>query len=219
MKQIKYILQFLLLITLSNDNLLSKEVRIDYDSIRPKIALVLSGGGARGVSQIGVLRELENSKIKIDYIVGTSIGAIIGGLYSSGYSVDQIENIVKTANWDDIFSFGNKQNRSDIFIDQKQNSDKGILKLRFKNFNFEVPKAISIGSKFNSFLQNYIWDANYQSFGDFNNLKYQFRAVATDLVTAKSVSLKKGDLINSIKASSTVPLRYTPINIDNMILV
>lgn len=219
MKQIKYILQFLLLITLSNDNLLSKEVRIDYDSIRPKIALVLSGGGARGVSQIGVLRELENSKIKIDYIVGTSIGAIIGGLYSSGYSVDQIENIIKTANWDDIFSFGNKQNRSDIFIDQKPNSDKGILKLRFKNFNFEVPKAISIGSKFNSFLQNYIWDANYQSFGDFNNLKYQFRAVATDLVTAKSVSLKQGDLINSIKASSTVPLRYTPINIDNMILV
>lgn len=219
MKQIKYISHILLLMVLSCFNLLSKEVRIDYDSIRPKIALVLSGGGARGISQIGAIRELENNGIKIDYVVGTSIGAIIGGLYSSGYNTYQIENIVKTANWDDIYSLGNKQNRSDLFIDQKQISDRGIVKLRFKDFEFEIPKAISIGTKFNSFLQNYIWDASYQCFGNFNNLKYPFRAVATDLVSAKSISIKSGDLVTSIKASATVPLRYTPIKIDSLVLV
>ena len=87
--------------------------------LRPKIALVLSGGGSRGLSQIGVLKILEQNNIPIDYIVGTSIGAIVGGLYASGYSADTLEHIVKYTAWDEMFSLLKDQDRNDMFLDQK----------------------------------------------------------------------------------------------------
>lgn len=198
---------------------ISLPASFDPDSLRPKIALVLSGGGARGVAQIGALKEFEKAGIKIDYIVGTSIGSIIGGLYAVGYTADEMDSIICSANWDEIVSIGSQQDREDLFIDQKRINDRNLFTLRFDNFELVVPEAISFGTKFNAFLKGLFWNGIYKDNGNFNNLKYKFRAVATDLVKGESVTLKSGNLEKAIRASAAIPLQYSPVRLDSMVLV
>mgnify|MGYP000663428885 CR=1 FL=1 len=191
-----------------------------YEKLRtPKIALVLSGGGARGLAQIGAIKEFEKAGIKFDYIVGTSIGAIIGGLYSSGYSASEIESIVLNANWEEILSLTDEHLRSYYFLDQKEINDRNFLTFRFNDFKFVIPEGISSQQKYHQFLQELIYKAPYQAYGDFDNLKYPFRAVATDLVSGRSVSFSKGNLLLAMKASSTIPLVNNPVKMDSMIFV
>lgn len=188
-------------------------------SIKPKISLVLSGGGARGFAQIGVLKSIEENNIQISNIVGTSIGSLIGGLYASGYSVNELDSITQNVKWNEIFSLDNSQERNNLFLDQKIENDKSLISLRFKGLEIQIPKAIATGNSFNSFLQGLIWQSGYQPYGDFDKLKYPFRSVTTNIVNGEIVPLAKGDLVKAIKASATVPLRYSPIEIDSMLLV
>ncbi|MCX7736038.1 MAG: patatin-like phospholipase family protein [Candidatus Kapabacteria bacterium] len=185
----------------------------------PKIALVLSGGGARGLAQIGALKELEKAGIKFDYIVGTSIGAIIGALYASGYTASELESIVLNANWNEILSLTDEHLRSFYFLDQKEINDRNFLTFRFNDFKFVVPEGLSSQLKYHQFLQELLYKAPYQAYGDFDNLKYPFRAVATDLVSGEPITFSKGNLLLAIKASSTIPLVNKPIKIDSMIFV
>ena len=218
-----YILIILIIgLFVSNTEIYSEELFYELphrDSLLPKTALVLSGGGARGLSQIGVLKGMKKAGIKFDYLVGTSIGAIIGGLYASGYTPEELEAILKTANWQDAVAMTNTNLRSMLFIDQKQIYDRSLLTLNFNNFNFVIPEAATEGTVFDKFLQELIWYGTYQPVSDFNKLKVPFRVVATDLVSGKSVVLSKGNLSKAIRASATIPLRYSPIRIDSMILV
>ncbi|MFW5702205.1 MAG: patatin-like phospholipase family protein, partial [Bacteroidota bacterium] len=186
---------------------------------KPTVALVLSGGGARGFAQIGVIEELFEAGIEIDYIVGTSIGSIIGGLASCGYSPRQIDSIVTNADWKTLISFSEQKERSNLFLDQKSLYDRSIATVRFKNFKLVMPEAISVGTNFNSFLQKLIWNGIYKADGDFDNLKYPFRCVATDIVMGKSVSLGSGNLARAIRASAAIPLQFSPVRIDSMVLV
>ena len=188
-----------------------------YEELRPRIALVLSGGGARGLAQIGVLKEFEKAGIPIDYIVGTSMGAIIGGLYSVGYSASELDSIVSNANWDEILSLEREIERNDVFLEQKYIYDRSLLLLRFKNYELIVPEGIIKGIKFQSFLQKVIWDGIYKSFRDFDSLKYKFRPVATEIISGEPFAFSEGNLVNSIIASATVPLRNSPIRIDSLI--
>ncbi|MES2766066.1 MAG: patatin-like phospholipase family protein [Bacteroidota bacterium] len=186
--------------------------------LRPKIALVLSGGGARGAAHIGVLKEFEKAGIPVDYVVGTSIGALVGGLYAAGYSPQELDSIFTTANWEELFAVSGESNRGDMFLDQKLESDRSLMTLRFKNFQLALPQAISVGTRFTSFLQSLIWNGIYQS-DNFDSLKIPFRAVATDLVRGNSVSISSGNLVTALRASSTIPLRYLPVKIDSLLLV
>lgn len=186
---------------------------------RPKIALVLSGGGARGIAQIGVIQYLEKHGIPIDYVVGTSIGAIIGGLYASGYTGLQLDSVVQDIDWQNLISISSENERNDVFLDQKLDYDRSILTLRFHDLNFVVPEAVSEGNNFTTLLQHLLWNAPYLPVNDFNKLKIPFRAVATDLNKGKSIILSSGNLIRAIRASATLPLRYTPVRIDSMVLV
>jgi NTE family protein len=208
-------IQFLLMA----DESISEEIfEIDtYDAIRPKIALVLSGGGARGFAQIGVLQEFEKAGIPIDYIVGTSMGAIIGGLYSVGYTADKLDSIVTNAQWDDILSLEREIDRKDVFLEQKYVYDRSIIFLRFNNFNLNIPEGLVIGIKFQQFLQKLLWEGIYKPFGNFDHLKYPFRPVATEVISGESVAFDKGNLANCIIASATVPLRNSPVRIDSLI--
>ncbi|MBI5326006.1 MAG: patatin-like phospholipase family protein [Ignavibacteriae bacterium] len=201
------------------DPVIYKNTILSFDKLHPKIAIVLSGGGARGIAQIGVLKELVKSGIPTDYIIGTSIGAIIGGLYSVGYTPEELDSIMVHTDWDDILSLGSEQDRSELFLDQKVIQDRSLITLRFNSFQFVVPEAISLGTKFNAFLQKLVWNALYQSNGDFDNLKFPFRSVTSDLVKGRTVSLKSGNLVTAMRASAAVPLRYSPVRIDSMILV
>lgn len=189
-----------------------------FNRIKPEVALALSGGGGRGLAQIGVLLELERAGIEISDVAGTSIGAIIGGMYSSGYTPEQIERIALNADWNWIFSLSEEDNRDNLFLDQKRIADRSLVTLRFYNYKYVMPQAISIGSKLNSFLQKTFWNALYQN-ENFDSLKYRFRAVATDLNSGKSMALKEGSLATAVRASATVPLRYSPVRIDSMLLV
>ena len=191
----------------------------DLSNIYPRIALVLSGGGARGFSQVGVLEEFENSSIKFNYLVGTSIGSIIGGLYSSGYSAQELDSLVMKTNWDEIFSMSDENPRTDYFLDQKQINDRSFLSLRFNKFKFIVPEAISLGIKSNYFIQDLLWNGIYQPINSYDDLKFKFRAISTDVLSGNSISFKKGNIVTAIRASSALPLRYSPVRVDDKILV
>ncbi|MEO6693652.1 MAG: patatin-like phospholipase family protein [Ignavibacteria bacterium] len=185
-----------------------------------KIALVLSGGGARGIAQLGVINELEKNNIRIDMIVGTSIGSIIGGFYSSGYSSSEIEDILMDFNWDRALSLTNKYQRTSLFLEQKKIQDRSLLTIPLDGIKpILLPSSLSNGQYLSEKINSYILNARYHKKKNFNDLKIDFAAVTTDIVSGKRVVLIKGNLSESIKASFTFPLLYTPINIDGRDLV
>lgn len=185
-----------------------------------KIRLVLSGGGSRGLAHIGVLRALEEEGIEIASITGTSIGAIIGGLYTSGYSVDEIEKIAARTDWQEIFSFQTAFDRADKELGDRQQFDRYQLKLDFDGTRFQPPKAFSPGTKYTSYIQELVWGAPIKATTDFSTLKVPFAAVASDLSSGQSVLLTDGSLASALRMSGNVPLRYAPIAYgDDMYLI
>ena len=184
---------------------------------RPKIALVLSGGGARGAAHIGVIKALKKYQIPIDLIVGTSIGSIVGGLYASGYSTDEILKIMQSIAWDEIYQ--DRTQRTSLFLGQKGEQDRYLINLRFKKGVPFIPVAISPGQRILMTLSDIILKARYQATASFDLLRVPFRAVTTDLVSGKIVVLKNGNLAEAIDASSSIPLLFVPIERDSMLLV
>ena len=182
---------------------------------RPKVAVVLSGGGARGVAGIGVLKVFEQAKIPIDLIVGTSMGSILGGLYASGYSIGQLEKMVDTTNWSDVLSFNDEARRADLFLDQKLATDRSILTVRFQGLQPVLPQSLSTGQRLTNYLNLLVLQGIYHPNPSFDDLRIPFRAVATDLVSGKAVSLDRGDLTEAMRASVSVPLLFSPVSRDS----
>lgn len=176
-----------------------------------RIALVLTGGGARGLAQIGVLRVLERNGIVPDVVVGSSFGAIVGGLYAAGYSPDSIASIMRSIDWNDVTSIGADTRREFLFYGQKQENDRSLLTLRFRNFSFIPPTALGGSARFTSALQRILWESPYNTATSFDDLHVRYRAVATNLATGRPVSLSEGNLATAMRASATFPLRYAPV--------
>jgi len=188
-----------------------------YLSKRPKVALVLSGGGSHGMVHIGVLKALEEERLPIDLIVGTSIGSVIGGLYASGYSTDQLAEIMKNIDWGAIYR--DETQRTALYAGQKKEQDRYLVTIRFNKGNPFIPVAVSPGQKILGILSDLILKAHYQARNNYDNLRIPFRSVATDLVSGKLVILKSGNLAESINASLAIPLLFTPIVRDSMLLL
>jgi NTE family protein len=186
---------------------------------QPRWVLVLSGGGARGIAQIGVLRMLEREQLYPSAVVGTSIGAIIGGLWCAGYSADEIDSLVRAINWQELLRLGDERTRSDLFLDQKSEYDRTVLSIRLDKLQPVVPEAVSGGQRLEMLLSELFWNAPYQCGGSFSSLRIPFCAVATDLVRGTSVAFRHGNLATIVRASSTFPLRYAPVRLDSMVLV
>ena len=186
---------------------------------RPKVALVLSGGGARGAAQIGVLRSLEKHQIPVDFIAATSLGAIVGGLYAAGYTTDELEQIALKTDWDDVLSLTGETRRTDRFIDQKLADDRSFLAVRFQGLEPVIPSAVSSGQRLTDFLSTKTLQALYHPNPSFNDLKVRFRAVTTDLISGKQVVLRNGSLAEALRASATVPLLFNPVDKDSMKLI
>src|SRR5664279_343283 len=121
-------------------------------SNRPVISLALSGGGSRGFAQIGVLKVFEEAGIQIDNIVGTSMGSVVGGLYSSGYSANELDSIISHTDWDNLLSLDRETNRRELFIDQKVTEDKAIFSLRMRGLTPIIPNSIYSGEKMANYL-------------------------------------------------------------------
>ncbi len=183
---------------------------------RPKIALVLSGGGVRGITHVGVLKALEKYHIPIDLIVGTSIGSLVGGLYASGYSTQQLQNLVDTTNWASVLSFADEADRTDLFVGQKQSADRNLLTMRFDGFTPVIPSALSSGQRLTTFINQLTLQGIYHPNHSFDDLKIPFRAVATDMISGRRAVLASGNLAEAIRASISVPLLYSSVKRDSM---
>jgi len=183
----------------------------------PKISLVLSGGGARGFAQIGILKAFENLNLPINSIVGTSMGSIVGGLYSTGYSISDIDSMLSIMDWD-LFSSANDANRNELFLDNKLTEDRAIFSIRFDGFQPVFPNALSSGQRVMNFLNSLTLNAPLQIKSNFSELLYDFYAVSTNIVNGDAVILHEGSLSKSIRASSSVSFLLSPVKFDSLLL-
>jgi NTE family protein len=186
---------------------------------RKTLGLALSGGGARGIAHIGVLKALEDKGVPIDYIVGTSMGAIVGGLYSAGYSPAYLETLVKTLSWDELTALQENTRRQDLFLEQKRVRDRASLTLQFDGLKLVIPKSLSAAQELTEMLDKLALTAPYHHEKSFDELPVSFRAIAANLVTGKREVLNKGSLSASMRASAGVPLLFLPVEIDGKQLV
>ncbi len=183
---------------------------------RPRIGLALSGGGARGAAHVGVLKELEARQIPIDYIAGTSMGSIIGGLYASGMSPEEIEAELNAMDWDAVL-------QDDIDRTGRNFRSKREDLLGLSDFRVGVKEGVNVGTaviqgqKLNLELRR--MTQRVSDVTDFDKLPVPFRAVATDIVTGDEVVLSHGDLARSIRASMTVPGIFSGVEIEGRLLV
>jgi len=184
-----------------------------------KVALVLSGGGARGLAQIGVLKIFEEENIPIDMIVGTSIGSMIGGLYSTGYTPYELECIVDSINWENKLSLTDKYSRESLFFEQKKIQDKSLITISLDGFKPQLPSSLSSGQQIAELINVLTINSRYKPKQNFADLKIPFASVATDLNLGEKVVLTHGNLSECIKASITFPLLYSPTQIDGRNLV
>lgn len=188
-----------------------------YQFERPKIGVALSGGGARGLAQIGVLKVFEKNGLPIDCITGTSIGAVIGGLFSVGYTATEIESIAYQIHWDEIIQ--DKPPRRQLFLGQKEERDRHLIQFRLKGMTPIIPVSYTAGQKLGATITNLILNAPHPPSTDFSKMHIPFQAITTDLVSGKKVILKSGSLINALRASMAIPLLFSPIPMGNAQLV
>jgi NTE family protein len=175
---------------------------------RPRIGLVLSGGGARGVAHVGVLKTLEALRVPVDAIAGTSMGAVVGGLYASGMSATQIERELDGVDWEDAFR--DRPQRSQLNFRRKREDRDFLvqLPLGFREGRFQLPRGLIQGQKLTQILRELTLPVS--AITDFDALPTPFRAVATDLETGAAVVMKDGDLPSALRASLSAPASSRP---------
>ena len=184
---------------------------------RPRICLVLSGGGARGIAHIGVLKVLEDLKIPIDCIAGTSMGAIVGGLYASGMTALEIDATMRSVDWQEAFR--DAPPRRDLAFRRKQDDRNFLVRLPLglKHGKILLPKGFIQGQKLQQTLRQLTLP--FSNSTDFDLLPTPFRAVATDLETGNAVLMEKGDLAIAMRASMSAPGVFAPVELNGRLLV
>ena len=181
----------------------------------PKIGLVLSGGGAKGLAHIGVLKVIDSLGFKIDYIGGTSMGAIIGGLYASGYNAKQLDSIFTTLDADALIQDYVPRGSKSFF--EKRNDELYAITLPFKKLKLETPNALSKGMYNFNLLSKLTFHVRHLR--DFNRLPIPFFCMATDIETGEEIILNKGILAQAMVASGSIPSLFNPIEIEGRMLV
>jgi NTE family protein len=182
-----------------------------------RIGLVLGGGGARGAAHVGVLRVLERERIPIHAIAGTSVGAIIGGLYAAGYSADEIEQIIEGIDWQDLFR--DQPSRESLPMREKE-VDLALVsnvEIGVREGRLSTPTELVQGQKLDLLLRRLLLPVS--SIDDFDALPTPFRAIATDVARVEPVVFSSGDLALAIRASMAVPGAFAPVPFENTLLV
>jgi NTE family protein len=183
---------------------------------RPVTALVLSGGGARGFAHVGVLKALEEARVPVDMVVGTSMGAIIGGLYASGMSPAELEREILAVDWNALFSA--RVPRPTLSQRQKEEdfNFSAVLQLGFRDGQFVLPSGAVSSRSLELLLRRYT--LHTRDLADFDELPIPFRAVATDMVSGEAVLLRQGDLAAALRASMSVPGVFAPLEWEGRLL-
>jgi len=199
---------------------------------RPKVGLVFSGGGAKGLAHIGVLKVLEEEGIPVDYVVGTSIGSIIGGIYALGYSSEEMDSLVRAQDWDLLMR--DQISRKKVSYSFKEDNDRYIVTLPFMNRQGlseqteaprgkrtsllrNMPGAIVEGQNLDQLFTKL--SVGYQDDIDFNQLPIPFACVAVDLNTKEEVVFHRGDIVTAIRASMSIPGYFAPVRVGEKYLV
>ncbi len=191
------------------------EINAQSSVKRPKVGLALSGGGAKGMAHIGVIKVMEEAGLRPDMISGVSMGSIVGGLYAIGYSADSLEKIVRGIDWSLILSDNILENKV-IFL-EKHYFDNNILSLPVTQYKIRFPTGLIKGQQIESALSRYTWPA--AKINDFSLLPIPFICVGTNIITCKKVDIKGGYLADAMRASMAVPSVFTPIKIDSIVFV
>ena len=181
----------------------------------PKVGLVLSGGGAKGFAHIGALKVIDSLNIKIDYIAGTSMGAIIGSLYASGYSGNQLDSIFKSLDFNKIISDDLPRGSKTFY--ERDNSEKYAVTLPFNKFKLKLPSALSRGQNVFNLLSKLTLHVNEVE--SFKDLPIPFFCIATNVETGEAVMLDKGNLAQALLASGAFPSLFQPVVINNKVLI
>lgn len=199
---------------LSLTQFLSSQSIVSKDIEKPSVGLVLSGGGAKGFSYVGLLKVLEEVDMPIDYIGGSSIGAIIGALYATGYSPEKIEELIREQNWDDLIN--DKLERKYISYEEKLFADKYIFTIPIEESGFTLS---SIMGSFNIDLMLNKLFAPVAHIEDFKELPIPFLCIGTDLITGEAVVLDSGNVARAIRASMAIPGYFPPIKYGDNYLI
>ncbi len=180
-----------------------------------KVGLVLSGGGAKGMAHIGALKMIEEAGIRIDYIGGTSMGAIVGGLYASGYSASQLDSIFKNVDFSELIQ--DKIPRGAKTFYEKEESEKYAVTLPFDGFKLSFPSGISKGQNIYNLLSKLT--SHVSDIEDFNELPIPFICIATNLESGNETLLNKGYLPRAMKASGSLPTLFSPVKINDSLYI
>lgn len=206
---------FLLVALLFNTGVTSRAGETE-EKDRPKVGLVLGGGGAKGFVHIGILRVLEEMRIPIDFISGTSMGSIVAGFYASGMSPDDMEKLFGELDWWEVLK--DQTPRRDLLFRRKLDGHRHFgFEVGLKGLSVIAPRGTASGQKFNNLLQAYTLHTS--ALESFDDLPIPYRALATDLTTGEAVVLDRGNLATAMRASMAVPGAFTPVELDGRILV
>ena len=181
----------------------------------PKVGLVLSGGGAKGFAHIGVLKVIDSLGIKIDYISGTSMGAIIGALYATGYSGKQLDAMFNTQDFDLLINDAFPRSSKSFY--ERENAEKYAVSLPFNKFKISLPSALSRGQNVYDLLYQLMLPVN--EITDFSKLPIPFFCIATNIETGKSLILDKGRLAEAVTASGALPSFFAPVTIGDAVFI
>jgi NTE family protein len=188
---------------------------IQAQDTRPKIGLVLSGGGAKGMAHIGVLKAMEEAGIYPDYITGTSMGSIIGGLYAIGYSADDIDSIARNMDWSRLLTNAIPLNQ--VAFEEKSYYGRYIMEFPFRNKKLGLPKGLIEGQELTIQMSNMTRPAHH--INDFNDFPIPFACIGANIETGRVKVLDSGLLPEALRASMAIPTFFTPMEIDSNIYV
>lgn len=183
---------------------------------RPRVGLVLSGGGAKAAAHIPLLKALDSLQIEVDYIAGTSMGSFIGALYAIGYSAERIEKIFFQEDWNSIM-FNDKIPRPSLAMSEKHTDGRYVSTFPLDSWRIGLPKGLNQGQALSTLIARCAWPVNYQN--DFSKFPTPFLCIATNMEDGDAVVLESGFLPDAVLASMTFPSVLTPVEIDDLLLV
>ncbi|VAX26644.1 putative patatin-like phospholipase [hydrothermal vent metagenome] len=191
------------------------EIFSKFKNKRPKIGVVLAGGGAKGFAHVGVLELLDSLNIPIDYVAGNSMGGLIGGLYSIGYTGKELERFSENLDWN--YLLNDNPPRAELPFLEKEKTGKYQLRLGLKGYEPAIPAGLIYGQNIQMFFIGLT--APYEGVGSFDDLPIPFRCVAVDLVSGKQVVLKDGSLSKAMRATMSIPSAFSPVDWGDYLLV
>ncbi|NII27933.1 hypothetical protein HB364_22810 [Pseudoflavitalea sp. X16] len=182
---------------------------------RPRIGVTLSGGGAKGLAHIGILKAIDSAGLRVDYVTGTSMGSIIGSLYAVGYSADSIERIARTIDWDLLLS--NQSSLRSIFMEEKDEYAKYVIELPWVNHRFRLPGGVLQGQELWLKFSELFFPVYNEK--DFSKFSIPFRCIGTDVGTGEAVVMKEGEIISAVRSSMAIPSVFTAVDFNGRKLI